>query len=71
MEGGRKSALPEALEDEVVGFRDGQFRGHDRLPLSLEHGCHGCMPRLIGIRLGVEPAGVHDERHQRSPIALS
>ena len=65
------TSTPEPLHDQVVGLGNGQLGRDERLALGSQHRRNSGMARFVGIGLGVQRAGIHDERHQRSPIDFS
>ena len=57
----------QAGQDQVVGLRHGDLRGHQRAPFFLQDLDHCRVLRVRTVRLGVEPSGVDDQRQRILP----
>lgn len=54
---------PEAIEDQVVGFRDGKLAGDERPSFCREQTGYRVMIIIVSVGLCEEHPGVDDERH--------
>jgi hypothetical protein len=63
-------ADPKARQDQVVCFRDGELRRHERLALGHQDPRHRFVPWLLGVRLSKEGSGVHDQGHYSRPMTF-